>query len=214
MGSYTMIVWLYGICKAWGFYSYARERYSNLVGNGKSLKKLIESGKGTVRDYVEGGIMGDFGPGCDARDLSREELLQPLSNVKAVGGLHPDEILEALSFAKQYLHPSTLEPNEPTLKDARPDTCWPDRKKKSRSSTDYTCGGVRPDWMAATHKSLAKEMSSMENEKRKRNWYKDRQWNGEGFRQLRCLYEMVWIIGAYRCLCHNRIPTILSRRQH
>merc|ERR1712232_233958 len=117
---YTVIVWLYGICKAWGFYSYARERYSSLVGNGKSLSKLVETGRGTVRDYVEGGIMGDFGPGCDARDLSREDLLRPLSNTTAAGGLHPDEILEALSFARQYLHPSTPKPNEPALRDARP----------------------------------------------------------------------------------------------
>merc|ERR1712232_708940 len=28
-----------------------------------------------------------------------------------------------------------------------------------------TCGGVRPDWMAAAHKSLAKAMSCMEEEK-------------------------------------------------
>ena len=167
--NYTVIVWLVGICKAWGFYEYARERYSVLVSNGKKLSKLISSGEGTVRDYVEGGIMNDYGPGCDPRDLPREELLGPLSATSAAGGLDPEEILEALSFAEQNLHPSKPEPKEPTLSDARPDICWPDRPKKKTKPTDYTCGGVRPSWMASAHKSLAKAMSSMEEESGKSN---------------------------------------------
>ena len=56
---YGVICWLYGICKAWDFHSYARGRYGMLTGNSKSMKKSTADGK-TNEEWVLT-MMGDFG---------------------------------------------------------------------------------------------------------------------------------------------------------